>query len=160
MDYNNMEAVQGNDSQPKRPNFITVLCIITWVGCAFAIFGGIIGYFTTKAQCATMDSMGSLYENNPFGGSLREAMDKACEHIGLSTTINVLCGLICLLGSILMWQLKKIGFFIYAVAELAPVVSTVVLGAGGIFGAATAVFTGIIAVVWVVLYAVNLKHMR
>ncbi|MCD6065347.1 MAG: hypothetical protein K0S33_173 [Bacteroidetes bacterium] len=154
-----MTAMNMEDQQPKRPGFITVLCIITWVGCAFAVFGGIAGYFTTKIQCENMDSFSGLY-GGALGDSMNEMMDKACQNIGMTTLINVLCGFVCLVGSIFMWKLKKIGYYIYVAGEITPVIAALFLGAGGIFGAATAIVGFVIAGVWVVLYGINLKHMR
>ena len=59
-----------------------------------------------------------------------------------------------------MWKLKKIGFFIYCFGEITPAISGFLLGAGGLIGSSAAILGLLLAIVWIVLYAVNLKHMN
>lgn len=146
---------------PKRPQFITVLCILTFIGSALAFFGAIWGYFSVKASAAMLENMGSA-EGDSFGmmSGMQETLMKAVENAVPNMIIGVLCSLICLFGALQMWKLKKMGFFIYAVGEITPVIAAFFLGGGGLIGGAGAVIGLIFAIVWIVLYAVNLKHMN
>jgi hypothetical protein len=68
----------------------------------------------------------------------------------------------------MMWQMKKTGFYLYLVGELAPLaLSFLMLGsigaasglAGGAMAAAGAI-AAIFPIAFVVMYALNLKHMK
>jgi hypothetical protein len=58
-----------------------------------------------------------------------------------------------------MWKLKKTGFFIYVVGELAPVIVSAILLGGSAFGGMSLVMGAIFPVLFVVLYGLNLKHL-
>jgi len=63
-------------------------------------------------------------------------------------------------GAFLMFQLRKIGFWIYLVGiGIAVVAPFTVYGAGNLLGIIISSGTGLVGIVFCVLYAVNLKHM-
>ncbi len=161
MENNILMENQTTPEAPKRPQFITVLCILTFIGCALAFFGAIWGYFSIKASAAMLENMGSA-EGDSFGmmSGIQETMIKAVENAVPNMIIGILCSLLCLYGALQMWKLKKMGFFIYAVGEITPVIAAFFLGGGGLIGGAGAVVGLLFAIVWIVLYAVNLKHMN
>jgi hypothetical protein len=162
-----MENIQQQENQiineePKIPQFLKVLCILSFIGSAFAFIGAIWGYFSAKASAAVIERMGEMEEGDALGvmGAMQDTMRKAAENAVPNLIIGVVCALLCLFGAIQMWKLKKTGFFIYTLGELAAPISMFILGGGGLIGGIGAAFGLIIATVWVVLYAVNLKHMK
>ncbi len=118
-------------STTERPTFLTVLCILSYIGCGLAILGGLISI--TK----------------------------------ISGIVNLLAALICLYGVIQMWKLKKIGFYFYLVGEILPIIVTIAtIGfatmfsfAGGIFAIIAGGLGLVFAIAFIVMYALNLKHM-
>jgi hypothetical protein len=114
-----------------RPGFLTVLCILSYIGCGLAILG-VISTITT-----------------------------------LPGILNLVATLICLWGVIQMWQLKKMGFYIYLVGEIAPlVISIATIGFAGMFNfagglmALAMAFGFLFSVIFILLYALNLKHLH
>ncbi len=161
MENNILMENQPINEAPKRPQFITVLCILTFIGSALAFFGAIWGYFSIKASAAMLENMGSA-DGDAFGmmSGMQETIIKAVENAVPNLIIGVVCSLLCLFGAIQMWKLKKTGFFIYSAGEIIPPISAFFLGGGGLIGGTGAVIGLLIAIVWIVLYAVNLKHMK
>jgi hypothetical protein len=113
-----------------RPGFLTALCILSYIGCGLAIIGGLVAITT------------------------------------LSGILNLVAALICLWGVIQMWKLKKMGFYIYLVGEIAPlIISIATIGFAGLFNfagglmALTVAFGFIFSLLFIILYAVNLKHL-
>lgn len=161
MENNILMENQSVNGAPKRPQFITVLCILTFIGSALAFFGAIWGYFSIKASAAMLENMGSA-EGDSFGmmSGIQETMIKAVENAVPNMIIGVFCSLLCLFGALQMWKLKKIGFFIYSVGEITPVIAAFFLGGGGLIGGAGAVVGLLFAIVWIVLYAINFKHLN
>lgn len=89
----------------KRPTFLTVLCILTFVGSGLGVLGGLLGLLGSSA-------FGMF---SPTGGVLTQIM-------GLGAA-----GL-CLFGAIQMWGLKKQGFMIYVAGAVLSIVGAI-LGA-------------------------------
>ena len=160
METNILMENQPMNESPKRPQFLTVLCILSFIGSALAFFGAIWGFFSIKASSAVLENMGNV-QGDSFGmvSGMQETMLKAVENAVPNLIIGIVCSLLCLYGAIQMWQLKKIGFFIYSFGEIVPAISGFLLGGGGLIGGVGAIVGLLFAVVWIVLYAVNLKHM-
>jgi hypothetical protein len=155
-----MEQTMNTGAEaPKRPQFITVLCILTWIGCGVGLITALMGWWAVRAAGAMMDMAGSMadakgVENMP---GMSEAMN-AMKYANIILIVSVIGTLLCLFGSIQIWKLKKSGFFIYAIGEIAPPIATMVL-MGGMAGG-LGIFGLILPIVFIVLYGLNLKHLK
>lgn len=149
------------EQQPKRPQFITVLCILTFIGSGLSFLAAIWGYFSIKASQTLLENMGNA-EGDPYGmmNGMQETMIKAVENAVPNLIIGILSAALCLYGAIQMWKLKRMGFFIYSIGELTPAITGFFLGGGGLIGGIGAVLSILFAIVWIVLYAVNFKHLK
>lgn len=159
----------------KRPVFLTVLVILSFIGVAIQIIQGIFS-MTAGAVTSAVTSVGQGYaeglssmegmENiegmDQAMSSLNEAVEaanKLAQNATLLGIINIVAALVCLLGVIWMWKLMKKGFYVYVIGELAAPVATLVL-VGFALGGFMATLGFIIPVIMIILYAVNLKHMN
>lgn len=161
MESNILMENQPVNEAPKRPQFLTVLCILTFIGSGLAFIGAIWGYFSIQASATVLENMGNT-SGDTYGmmSGMQETMMKAVENAVPNMIIGLVCSLLCLYGALQMWKLKKMGFFIYSVGEITPAIAGFFLGGGGLIGGAGAVVGLVFAIVWIVLYAVNLKHMN
>ena len=129
----------------KRPDFITVLCILTWVGCGITM---IINY----------------YQLSLFGGLSRAFSSPEIRWYKWSAIVSIIMPLFCVGGSILMWNLRKIGFYIYLFGQAVPflmsiyVTMIVMKMSGGAM--ASLVLWNIVPIAFTVMYATNLRFMR
>ncbi len=155
-----------NNGAPKRPTFLTVLCILSFIGIGLGLIGGIMSFATagiaegmTEAMMEEgmadyedmMSEMGQE-EGGLLGGLFDQGM-AAMEHARTLAIVQILGNLLCLFGVLRMWKLKKQGFYLYTAGELIPPIVGVIL-VGGLMA------TGlIIPILFVVLYGLNLKHM-
>ncbi len=99
---------------------------------------------------------GFLYDMTVNG---QIVLEKTKENLVPMTATNVIFALLSLLGIFLMFKLKKNGFYLYSVVNLfwmlVPIyfigmeVGMMMLGIGGF-----------ITILFIILYAVNLKHME
>jgi hypothetical protein len=160
---------------PKRPTFLTVLCILSFIGCAWYAFSGITGYFTLKAMApasaSVSEEMNTAMDEALAGenmsdaeremaGALGDALGGLTD-FGAMANSSLAQGLLCLLivaGVWMMWNLKKTGFYIYTVGQLAYVIVPFVL-VGGMAGGLMGIIGAIFPVLFIILYALNLKHM-
>ena len=161
MENNTLTENQPINEAPKRPQFLTVLCILTFIGSGLTFIGAIWGYISIKISAPVLENMGNT-SGDTYGmmSGIQEAMMKAVENAVPNMIIGLVCSLLCLYGALQMWKLKKMGFFIYSVGEITPAIAGFFLGGGGLIGAAGSIMWLVFAIVWIVLYAVNLKHMN
>ncbi|NSW45934.1 MAG: hypothetical protein HPY79_08995 [Bacteroidales bacterium] len=158
----------------KRPTFLTVLGILSFIGVGWQIISGIIT-MGAGAVTSAVTSAGSEYAeglNNMEGmenvegmdqamAGLNEAVDaanKLAQNATLLGIINIVAALVCLLGVIWMWKLMKKGFYVYVIGELAAPIATLALVGFGL-GGVMATLGFIFPIIFIVLYALNLKHM-
>lgn len=130
------ESTGGAPEAGKRPTFLTVLCVLTFIGSGLGVLGGLL---------MTL-GMGALMESIPGMGA---AMGGGTAYFAIGTVLAAAS----LYGALQMWKLKKLGFFIYAGASVVGIIMPLLFGLPfGITGA-------IIPVLFIVLYYLNVKHM-
>ncbi|MES2681345.1 MAG: hypothetical protein V4635_15730 [Bacteroidota bacterium] len=83
-------------------------------------------------------------------------------NFGITCVYNLIANVISLVGVIFMWRLNKIGFFIYAVAELGVNFFRLnfTSGAGVSSSSGDMIFLMLIDLVFISMFALNLKHMN
>lgn len=151
----------------KRPTFLTVLCILTFVGAGLNLVMSIVNYFSYSAMASNGSNLfnslggGGSAESEQLAqgiGALAEAFGMDFEKMALVSLIQALINIPILIGALLMWKQKKTGFYVYTVFELVQPIIPLVMGLG-MLGGMMAVFGILFAVVFIVLYGLNLKHM-
>ena len=155
------------NQKKSLPDTLKVLCILTFIGCAFVIGSTVYNYVTIDKQVIEMESKMQKVEetgNTMVIGIMQDAqaaLINAQQNKTASLIVGVLAALLCLGGAIMMWNLKKNGFFVYTIGEFTPTIFTfLVLGIGkGTFGILSSGFLVIIPLVFIILYATQLKHM-
>lgn len=160
---------------PARPTFLTVLCILSFIGCGLGIFSGVTGYFTNKALVTAgstvneeisnaMDEAMESEEMTEAGREIANSLGEALggitdfEAMAKNSIVSALLCVVVLAGVFLMWKLKKTGFYIYTVGQIALVAAPFLL-VGGLAGGLMATLGAIFPIVFIILYALNLKHM-
>jgi len=166
-----MSDATNSTGTPQRPTFLTILCILSFLAGIWGIYGGIQSSFTDKPQRDleeartemenAMDQMGEA--SGMVANMMESAMvlaEKTAENAQDLGYVAIATSLLSLIGVWLMWNLRRMGFGIYVVASLLGLLvpfaflgfSTVALIGLG-FGA-------FITILFIILYAVNLKHMH
>ncbi|BAX79236.1 hypothetical protein [Labilibaculum antarcticum] len=166
------ENVTTIEAPKKRPTFLTVLCILSFIGSGgFGLLAPIYEYATfestyqtTYEQMSTglenmsdagMDS-GFMYE---FTENNLIILEKKSQDLGTITGATCFFALLSLIGVFLMFKLKRNGFYLYLVANLFALLVPLAL----IDFDATMFLTmigGGFTVLFIILYALNLKHME
>lgn len=168
-----MENLDEVNVQSKsRPTFLTVLCILTFVGAGIGFLGAVYGLATIQSTIAQLEqSRDSLSElGSTFGDDFNDIMASQIEvtkKYGLiSAILNTVGNGLCLLGAFWMWSLKKNGFYVYIIGQILPLIASFGLMGGmdlGMFAglAVGAMIVGaMIPVAFIIMYGLNLKHMK
>ena len=156
------ETSENITLEAKRPKFLTILFIVSLIFVAISIVLTLTQYFEFAKQSAKITNFGKT-SNKGFAaafGAIAESFGVDIEKLATSALIQALINIPILIGVLLMWKQKKIGFYIFAafaiVQPLVPLVMDIEL-LGDMM--TMAIWGVIIAVVFTVLYALNLKHM-
>ncbi len=169
-----METITSSPSTPAAPTgnvrntFLTVICILSFLGSGWGVIKAIRSYATADyiAQIGDMAIQNAQKEvnqaTNPPGfvqaiiGSVEKDMNP--DFLRKMAIFQFISNVLTLSGAILMWKLKKTGFYLYvtgiAVLVIAP------LAMGRLVGAIGASLIGFFGVIFIVMYAVNLKQMN
>ncbi|MEO6732433.1 MAG: hypothetical protein ABIN01_14540 [Ferruginibacter sp.] len=168
------EALQDYERPAGRPVFITVLCILTFIGSGWGLIGGAIQYFTAEKQAQTMVLTKEKASADLQKGGKDDAGTKMAEKVVNSMTsaftvenlknaalAAILAAALCLAGARMMWNLKKTGFYLYVVGTLVGIISPfLIYGSNNIMSIISSVIVGFIGIIFVILYGVNLKYMK
>jgi hypothetical protein len=160
-----------NPVVPKRPTLLTVLCILSFLAGAWGLVDGARNAFTNKpqedhaeAKVKMEEAMEQLGDDatgmvRTMMDSAMEMADKAVEHARPMGYANIALSALSLLGVWLMWNLKRNGFWLYLVAAIGGLVVPIYFLGGSMTALLSVGFMGLITLIFIVLYAVNLKHM-
>lgn len=120
----------------KRPVFLTVLCILSFIAIGF----GLIAYVTAIGLATAATAVG---------------VETAASNAGMIWAyiiVGFITAIVSLFGVIKMWKLKKQGFMLYAGASVASMIMGVVYSGFNVVAL-------IIPIAFIVMYYLNLKHM-
>ena len=84
----------------ERPTFLTVICILTFIGSGFGLLGGLAGL---------------------TGSAVVSGWSDAPQTSVLLVLMGIVAAGLCLFGAIQMWNLKKLGFTLYLTGSILSV---------------------------------------
>lgn len=146
------------------PQTLNVLTILTYVGSALQLIGGIVNYFTIASSYKVYEGLSSnnyTIADSPLSGVINAAsstIKKQYENRGLILLFAVLGAVACFYGALQMRQRKMQGYNIYVAGEIIPpVVNLILIGMGGLgfLGA----FGLVVPIIFIVLYSLQRKHL-
>lgn len=173
----NVESQFASDMnlEPARPQFLSVLCILTWICSGLLFISTLWGVIFQPSPEKQQEQIEQIRAVSPEAADkMEEALESQSSGAKIMTNVLSLIAVsLCAYGALLMWQFKKTGFYIYLIGEALPYL-------GFLFGAADAMkasasmmgmsgstFLGIaIAVmatfdgIFIAMYAANVKHMK
>ncbi|UEG48727.1 hypothetical protein LK994_08765 [Ferruginibacter lapsinanis] len=172
-----MTDISTNYDQPvaKRPNFLTVLCVLTFIGSGWGLISNTMQYFSVDKNAAAISmvkestnaEMEKAAAGNDAGGKIAKDMMNGVlnvltpENLKKMSIAGIATAILCLAGAILMWGLKKTGFYAYIAGTLVGIITPFVLfGGSSLMAVGMSAIMGFFGVVFVILYGVNLKHMH
>lgn len=176
----NMETpIENNFSiesmEPKRPQFLTVLCVLTFIMCGLSLLGGVWSLVmnTPERMAENIEQMRAV--SPEMADQMEEQMILMQEDVytQIAPYLNFVYILLSFLGAFMMWKLKKKGFYVYLAGELLPYIGLIIGGKQamammGAAGGGMAKTAGLIMmalmfvfdIAFIVMYALNLKHMK
>jgi hypothetical protein len=142
--------------QPKRPQFLTVLCVLSFIWSGLILLFLFLGLCFSKLIFSTIEKLQSGAEGMPAMGEAQQQAMQALVDLGpqkfiLGIAIAIIVYMTSLLGVVKMWKLQKMGFYIYAGVNGLGVGYDIISGS---------YFMAIIAIAFLGMYFANFKYLR
>ncbi len=155
-----------------RPTFLTVLCILTFIGSGYGIFNAITSYnnaemavgLTNDVMDEAMDEIEDEVGDEKEAAMVEKIMGAVTngltvENVKNMSIANGIAAILTLIGAVLMWGLDKKGFWLYLLGTLVSIIAPIMIYKG-ILGAMAGGGIAFIGIIFVVLYGLNLKHLK
>ncbi|MBC7863005.1 MAG: hypothetical protein IAF38_08520 [Bacteroidia bacterium] len=149
------QTTEGAEAPKKRPAFVTVLCILSFVSAGFAIFGYVTVMLLIGAGAALSSKMSDKMSDMGGTMTMTQTAGPSAGMTWAYVIVGFISTIIALMGVLKMWKLKKSGFYMYVVAAVMSIIMSVIYSGfgGAMFGLGT-------SALFIVLYGLNLKHMK
>ncbi len=167
------EQFENNNNNPQRSENLKILCVLSFIMCGLMILTGIYNIYQMQPEVMQqqVEQLREVYPvmANQLEDSMLAMQDNA--YLKLTPYLSIGYYLLSLFGVILMWNLKRKGFYIYAIAEILPYFGFVfggseqmkLVGGGMVTGntimAATVMMIAI-DLIFVFLYSKEIKNME
>ena len=152
-----------------RPTFLTVLCILSFIGSGCATVSNLFSLiaFSPEAIVAQIQQVTTMTatEGAPswltsFMGSSIAVLQTTIMHGTAIYSLLTLFALMSLCGVFLMFKQKKIGFYVYVVAQIAQLFVLPAYSGWNAIVMFSMAASGFFALLFIILYGVNLGKMR
>lgn len=154
---------QQIERKEERPTFLTVLCVLSFIGNGLGFFQGAMGLLMVGIWGQMFKA---LNRNGAKMGQAQVEVQNVFNSITWFSLMFIVASVLCLVGAILMWKLKKSGFILYVLGQCLPVLGTLFLfgfmfsGPAVGFGVMISIFSAIFPIAFVIMYGLNLKHLK
>jgi len=135
------DATEQKPQEEGRPTFLTVLCILTFIGSGLTALLLLIGLVAAGAASGVLSSIPGMGDIGGLG-------------TGYFLIVLVLA-LASLYGAIMMWKLKKMGFYLYSGANVIALFIPIIMAS-----AKFSIFGLVITALFIILYGLNLKYLK
>lgn len=149
----------------KLPGMLNVLTILTFIWSGLMTLMSIYNLLTLERQREQFEqSMAILDESNPelangFVGGMMESARLAVENAPVLNSTSLIVALLCIFAAYMMRNLKRNGYFLYVAACLIEIIVPIAIIGGGIVSGM--ILAGsIFSILFIILYGVNLKHLK
>ncbi len=164
-----MEVIEPTPAK-ARTTFLTVICVLTFIGSGWGVVDSIIEYgsadiASSLAREAIDEAQMQLEDDEEVPGFVESIFSSVTEdltpgNIRKLSILGLIANILTLSGAILMWNLRKLGFSFYVAGIAVLVISPLAVMGSGLTGMMSAGGAGFFGVLFIVLYALNLKQMR
>jgi hypothetical protein len=159
------QSVHPSSEAQKRPEMLNVLTILTFIGSGLGVLSAIYGYFTAASNYAKIQDVQSKLDGasalvkSLTGPDMMELARKSLENRMPIMLLTIAGCLLCAYGAMGMRALRKTGFSFYLVGEVLPIITSYVFLGLGSFGGFSMVLALLFPIIFIILYATQLKHL-
>lgn len=154
--------------QTDRPRgLLKVILILSFIGSSFSMFTGLQNAMSNPSM-ERVDSFRKIFENiqdeNAETEMFKEQAVEYIKNINLNIRAYGIWDLVfsffSVMGVYLMFRLRKIGFHIYTGAQVLLLADVILFGGYSVFTVTMTFVFGFFTMLFIVMYASQLKHMH
>ncbi len=153
----------------KRPTFLTVLCILSFINGGLNIISNIPTLFMPNFLEPHIEiikqaqSMNSMSDAPPFAVAMTntavEMLERMSQHWTAMILSTILIACMSVMGVWMMWNLKRVGFLFYTTAQILwTVLPFIFCGTNWLIALAVAL-GGIFTAAFIIMYGTQVKKM-
>ena len=155
--------------RPVRPTFLTVLCILTFIGSGWGLINNLfqLAIFTPErlvAQIQQITTMAGAEAQPSWVSSLMtsslEVLQTTIMHGKAIYSLAALCSAVSLIGAFIMYKLKRNGFYLYVIAQIGQWFILPVYSGWNSVVLISMAMSGFWALVFIILYALNYSKLK
>jgi len=148
-----------------RPLFLSILCILGFIGSLASIVQNSVGIFKADDEVAHIQSGSSKTQlKNIFGDKAAISQPMSISNL---TSDNfqkfsiggIVSALLCLVGVVMMWLLKKSGFYSFTLGTFFNLITHFLLFGENIGAMGLSLVAALVGLVFVILYSRFLNYM-
>jgi uncharacterized Tic20 family protein len=170
---NENQAFDEAMKESARPQFLTVLCVLSFIWCALSFVYQVYSLVNNTPE-NMREKIEKMREISPESADkLEKNLDEMQDNgmMQVSAYLNISFTLLSFLGVLMMWKLKRSGFYIYTIAELIPYVVTLLVSSKSAnmlnsmpstyknIAIVFLIFMVLFDIAFIVMYGMNLKKM-
>ncbi len=164
----------------SRPTLLNVLCILTFIGSTWTILTNIWAYSTADKTAKIFSNI--RHNNIPdsisksdsviykvgdkkrsmFGEKMMSSLSNlfTAEKIKENALGVIITAIFTLSGALLMWRMRRIGFYLYSTGVLLSIIVPFYLFGNNLLAIGISSFSNFFGLVFVALYALNFKVLK
>lgn len=147
----------------ELPQMLNVLTILTFIVSGFYLMVSLYNLLTKSYQIEKAnDKIEKLQQtgNDNFiiEGAI-EALEMSTEYFTILNLVPIIIAILCITGALLMRKLKKNGYYVYILGCISEIVIPAIAIGGSVLGSMLLI-SSVFSILFIILYGVNLKHMR
>jgi ABC-type antimicrobial peptide transport system permease subunit len=168
--------MENYTEKPQRSQFLTILCILTFIGSGYGIISGITSLsigpkMMSGVKAEQKRAMEEAKHKNQdiedttesrlarkMMGSAQEFMDP--EKMKQSGMATIAANLLTFAGAFFMFRQSRKGFYLYVAGSIAGTAAPLIIFKGNMLATFSALFPGFVGIVFIVMYAFCLKEME
>jgi hypothetical protein len=163
-----------NVSNSKRSVLLSVLCMLTWIGCVWYFLMAIYGMITLESTATAIRTLYSFVEKPPLVSEylpdyvydMMAKIDQYMMFLRIHQAASVMNAVFCFWGAILIWRRKRTGYFMYLFAQIPYFVTGIlVYWAGsefpfiGTLSGIITMFSLVMVVIFTILYTFRYRNL-
>jgi hypothetical protein len=169
-----ISETESIDQKPKRSSFLTVLCVLTFIGSTYGLVDSIRGFGQNKSSDNDMadanekmdEALDQLEEAGSSEGMIsflegfRDQInnDLTDENLRKISIGRIISNFLTLFAAFMMWQLRRWAYFIY-MGGIAILIAVPITVLGGSLGWMMGIGVGIGGIIMIILFGANLRQM-
>lgn len=145
----------------KRPSLLTIICVFSFIGLAYSVMSTLMSLASSESILNSFYDLESVYPENNILKGLSEYAYRIETYGSILLLFELIFNAFCLVGVLLMWNMRKVGYYFYLFGEISPIiVYFILIGFVSTIPDVIIIIHTIIALLFSILYATQLRFLR